>query len=61
MHKIFSEDQEMVEQLRPDLISQQVSVRADLPQIAFRKKRKEYLDMGYGHDAFSLTSDGLDM
>ncbi len=29
---------------------QEYSVRADLPQIAFRKLRQEYVDMGYGVD-----------
>ena len=38
----------MVEELRPDLLPREISVKADLPQIAFRKLRQEYIDMGYG-------------
>lgn len=38
----------MVEGLRPDMLAREVSVRADLPQTAFRKLRGEYLAMGYG-------------
>ena len=36
MLRILGEDKVMVEQLRPDLLPQEYSVRADLPQIAFR-------------------------
>jgi hypothetical protein len=38
----------MVEQLRPDMLPREISVKADLPQMAFRKLREEYLRMGYG-------------
>jgi phenylpropionate dioxygenase-like ring-hydroxylating dioxygenase large terminal subunit len=48
MIKILSEDKAMVEELRPDLLPREISVKADLPQIAFRKLRQEYIDMGYG-------------
>ena len=47
MLRILSEDKAMVEQLRPDLLPREISVKADLPQIAFRKLRQEYVDMGY--------------
>lgn len=46
--RILGEDKVMVEQLRPDLIAQEFSVRADLPQVEFRKLRQQWLDMGYG-------------
>lgn len=46
--RILSEDKAMVEQLRPDMLAREISVKADLPQIAFRKLRQEYIDMGYG-------------
>ena len=36
MLRILGEDKVMVEQLRPDLIPTEYSVRADLPQVAFR-------------------------
>ncbi|KAL6774148.1 hypothetical protein ACKKBG_A23935 [Auxenochlorella protothecoides x Auxenochlorella symbiontica] len=48
MRKILSEDKAMVEQLRYDLLPAEYSVRADLPQVAFRKLRQQYVDMGYG-------------
>jgi phenylpropionate dioxygenase-like ring-hydroxylating dioxygenase large terminal subunit len=48
MLRILSEDKAMVEELRPDLLAREISVKADLPQIAFRKLRQEYIDMGYG-------------
>ncbi|KAK9917944.1 hypothetical protein WJX75_009983 [Coccomyxa subellipsoidea] len=48
MIRILSEDKAMVEQLRPDMLAREISVKADLPQIAFRKLRQEYIDMGYG-------------
>lgn len=38
----------MVEKLRPDMLQREISVKADLPQMAFRKLRQEYIDMGYG-------------
>lgn len=40
--------QVMVESLRPEETLREVSVRADLPQLLFRKLRQEYMDMGYG-------------
>jgi hypothetical protein len=48
MLRILGEDKAMVEGLRPDMLAREVSVRADLPQTAFRKLRGEYLAMGYG-------------
>lgn len=48
MLRILGEDKEMVERLRPELLGQEYSVRADLPQVAFRKLRQQYIDMGYG-------------
>lgn len=39
--KILSEDKAMVERLRPDLLVREFSVRADLPQVAFRKLRQQ--------------------
>ena len=36
MLKILTEDKAMVERLRPDLLPAEYSVRADLPQVAFR-------------------------
>lgn len=38
----------MVEELHPELLRTEVSVKADLLQLAFRKKRQEFVNMGYG-------------
>ena len=38
----------MVEQLNPEMLGREISVKADLPQMAFRKIRQQYIDMGYG-------------
>ena len=48
MLRILGEDKAMVERLAPAALDVEVSVKADLPQTAFRKLRQEYLDMGYG-------------
>ncbi|GMH42660.1 hypothetical protein BSKO_10579 [Bryopsis sp. KO-2023] len=49
MYRILGEDKVMVEKLRPEETMHEVSVRADLPQIMFRKLRQEYINMGYGY------------
>ncbi len=41
MLKIQREDKEMVEMLKYDQLPAEYSVRADLPQIMFRKLRQE--------------------
>lgn len=48
MMRILTEDKGMVERLHPELLSHEISVKADMPQTAFRKLRQEYIDMGYG-------------
>lgn len=48
MRKILGEDKVMVEQLRPELLEQEISVRADAIQTKFSKLRQEYIDLGYG-------------
>jgi phenylpropionate dioxygenase-like ring-hydroxylating dioxygenase large terminal subunit len=50
MVKILSEDKAMVDTLRPELVAQEVNVRADLVQLEFRKLRQQWLDLGYGVD-----------
>ncbi|KAL4451408.1 hypothetical protein ABPG77_009480 [Micractinium sp. CCAP 211/92] len=47
MLKIQNEDKAMVEQLRYDQLPAESNVRADLPQIMFRKLRQQYVDLGY--------------
>lgn len=48
MFRILNEDKVMVEQLKPEKIRAEVSLEPDRPQIAFRKLRQEWIDMGYG-------------
>lgn len=45
MIKILSEDKAMVEKLRYDQLPAEYSVRADLPQVAFRKLRQQWADL----------------
>jgi len=47
MLKILNEDKDVVERLRPDLIDKEYSVRADLPQLHFRKLRQSWIDLGF--------------
>jgi phenylpropionate dioxygenase-like ring-hydroxylating dioxygenase large terminal subunit len=47
MMKILGEDKVMVEKLRPELLVKEYSVRADLPQIEFRKLRQQWVDLGF--------------
>ena len=51
MESILTEDKAVVEQLRADLMDQEVSVRSDLPQVAFRKLRNAHIARGYSTDA----------
>ncbi|GLI62695.1 hypothetical protein VaNZ11_005371 [Volvox africanus] len=56
MYKILSEDKDMIEQLKPEQLMTEVSLQADLPQIAFRKLRQEWIDMGYGVQPEQLSN-----
>lgn len=38
----------MVEALRPEELLREISVKADLPQTAFRKLRQSFIDLGFG-------------
>jgi len=46
MYKILNEDKVMVELLKPEAMPMEVSLEADKPQIAFRKLRQEWVDLG---------------
>lgn len=48
MFKILGEDKVMVEKLTPERLAAEFSLGPDAPQIAFRKLRQEWIDMGYG-------------
>jgi len=47
MHKILEEDKVMVERVRPDRVRREYSLGPDAPQVAFRKLRQEWVDLGY--------------
>jgi len=47
MLKIQNEDKGMIEQLKYDQLPAEYSVRADLFQVAFRKLRQQWVDLGY--------------
>ena len=47
--------QVMVETVRPEDMAREFSLGADLPQIAFRKLRQEWVDMGYAVDPSATT------
>ena len=38
----------MVEKLVPEMLGREISVKPDLVQIAYRKLRKSFIQMGYG-------------
>jgi len=46
MSNILGEDRVILEQLNPDEVAKEVSVKADMPQLTFRKMRKRYIDAG---------------
>ena len=56
MLKILGEDKVMVEQLRPERLVREFSVRADSPQVAFRKLRQEWVDLGYVNRSAATAS-----
>ncbi|KAF8066301.1 SAE2 [Scenedesmus sp. PABB004] len=47
MFKILGEDKVMVDRLAPERVAQEFSLAPDVPQIAFRALRQEWVDMGY--------------
>jgi hypothetical protein len=48
MYKILGEDKVMVEKLAAERLPVEYSLAPDAPQIAFRKLRQDWIDMGYG-------------
>jgi phenylpropionate dioxygenase-like ring-hydroxylating dioxygenase large terminal subunit len=53
MFKILGEDKAMIERLQPERLRREFSLGPDAPQVAFRKLRQEWVDLGYA------TKDGL--
>lgn len=48
MLKILGEDKAMVELLRPEALDAEYSLGPDAAQVAFRRLRQEWVDLGYG-------------
>lgn len=59
--KIFNEDRPMVMAQRPELLpydlAAELHVKSDAIQVAFRKTRNKYLDMGYGIDMHRIRAE----
>ena len=59
--KIFNEDLPMVVAQRPELLpydlAAELHVKSDAIQVAFRKTRAKYFDMGYGIDTHKIQAD----
>jgi hypothetical protein len=59
--KIFNEDNPMVMAQRPELLpydlGAELHVKSDAIQVAFRKTRAKYFDMGYGIDMHKIQAD----
>lgn len=59
--KIFNEDRRTVMEQRPELLpydlAAELHVRSDAIQIAYRKLRNKYLDMGWGIDTHRIQSE----
>lgn len=59
--KIFNEDNPMVMAQRPELLpydlAAELHVKSDAIQVAYRKTRNKYLDMGYGIDMHKIRAD----
>jgi phenylpropionate dioxygenase-like ring-hydroxylating dioxygenase large terminal subunit len=53
MFKILGEDKAMIERLQPERLRREFSLGPDAPQVAFRKLRQEWVDLGYA------TKDGI--
>ncbi len=47
--------QVMVETVVPEQLPHEFSLAADIPQVAFRKLRQEWVDMGYAVDPSKTT------
>ncbi len=59
--KIFNEDKPIVLAQRPELLpydlAAELHVKSDAIQVAFRKTRKKYFDMGYGIDTHKIQAE----
>lgn len=59
--KIFLQDQPTVEAQRPELLpydlAAELHIKSDAIQVAYRKTRNKYLDMGYGIDMHRIASE----
>jgi hypothetical protein len=59
--KIFNQDKPVVQAQRPEILpydlGAELHVKSDLIQIAYRKTRQKFIDMGWGIDRHKITSE----
>jgi hypothetical protein len=58
---VFEQDRRIVEDIEPELapdLSEEVSVKSDALQIAFRRRVEKYIDRGWGIDGSQLSHVG---
>ncbi len=62
VHYIFKQDDDVISQQRPELLpydlSDEMHVRSDALQVAYRRRRNELIDMGWGIDVHQIVGDG---
>jgi phenylpropionate dioxygenase-like ring-hydroxylating dioxygenase large terminal subunit len=61
VYKIFNQDKPVVQAQRPEILpydlGAELHVKSDLIQIAYRKMRQKFIDMGWGIDRHKITSE----
>ena len=59
---IFEQDDAVISQQRPELLpydlSDEMHVRSDALQVAYRRRRNELIDLGWGIDVHQIVGDG---
>ena len=62
IHYIFKQDDDVISQQRPELLpydlSAEMHVRSDALQVAYRRRRNELIDAGWGIDVHEIVGDG---
>lgn len=62
IHYIFRQDADVIEQQRPELLpydlSDELHVRSDALQVAYRRRRNELIDAGWAIDVHQIVGDG---
>jgi len=62
IHYIFKQDDDVISVQRPEMIpynlSDELPVRSDALQVAYRRRRAELIDQGWGVDMHQIVGDG---